>query len=52
MTAPRKQAPEDGLASPSFGACLLIRGGLELDFFKDLDGVYTRGRGCDRMELS
>ena len=36
MTAPRKQAPEDGLTSPSFGACLLIRGGLELDFFKDL----------------
>lgn len=36
MTAPRKQAPEDGLTSPSFGVCLLIRGGLELDFFKDL----------------
>ena len=43
MTAPRKQAPEDGLASPSFGACLLIRGGLELDFFKDLGAVHIRG---------
>lgn len=37
MTAPRKQTPEDGLTSPSFGVCLLICGGLELDFFfKDL----------------
>ena len=44
MTAPRKQAPEDGLTSPSFGVCLLIRGGLELDFFKDL--VVHQVRKC------